>query len=34
MKRQTLLIDFDAEDAIRSEKKIMYKFTARNTEGK
>lgn len=34
MKRQTLLIDFDAEDAIRSEKKLMYKFVARNIEGK
>ena len=30
MKRQTLLIDFEGEDAIRSEEKIVYKFVAKN----
>ena len=26
LQRQTLLIDFDGADAIRSEEKIMYKY--------
>ncbi|MDD4027470.1 MAG: type II secretion system F family protein [Bacilli bacterium] len=30
MKRQTLLIDFEGEDAVRSEEKIVYKFVAKN----
>lgn len=35
MKRQTLLIDFDGSDAVRSEKKIAYRYVAKNlTTGK
>lgn len=35
MKRQTLLIDFEGEDAVRSEEKIIYKYVAKNlTTGK
>ena len=32
LERQTLLIDFDGEDAIRSTEKIMYKYVAKNKE--
>lgn len=32
LQRQTLLIDFEGEDAIRSEEKIMYKYVAKNNE--
>ena len=34
MKRQTLLIDFEAEDAVRSEQKVLYRYLAKNSEGK
>ena len=34
MKRQALLIDFDAEDAARSEKKVMYHYVGKNSNGK
>ncbi|MDD2203553.1 MAG: type II secretion system F family protein [Bacilli bacterium] len=34
MKRKTLLIDFDAEDAMRSEEKLVYRYVAKNTSGK
>lgn len=34
MKRQALLIDFDDEDAVRSEKKILYRYKAKNADGK
>ena len=34
MKRQTLLIDFETEDAVRSEQKVAYRFVAKNPEGK
>lgn len=32
LQRQTLLIDFDGADAVRSEEKIMYKYVAKNNE--
>ena len=32
MQRQTLLIDFEGADAVRSEEKIMYKYVAKNNE--
>ena len=32
MQRQTLLIDFEGADAVRSDEKIMYKYVAKNTE--
>ena len=32
MQRQTLLIDFEGTDAVRSEEKVMYKYVARNNE--
>ncbi|MBQ6282249.1 MAG: type II secretion system F family protein [Bacilli bacterium] len=32
LQRQTLLIDFDGADAIRSDEKIMYKYVAKNSE--
>ena len=32
LQRQTLLIDFDGADAVRSEEKIMYKYVAKNSE--
>lgn len=32
MKRQTLLIDFEGEDAVRSEQKVVYKYVAKNLE--
>ena len=34
MRHQVLMIDFDSEDAKRSSKKIIYKYVARNSEGK
>jgi type IV pilus assembly protein PilC len=34
MKRQALLIDFDAEAAARSENKVTYRFVAKNPNGK
>lgn len=32
MQRQTLLIDLDGADAVRSEEKVMYKYVAKNNE--
>ena len=32
LQRQTLLIDFEGADAVRSEEKIMYKYVAKNNE--
>lgn len=32
MQRQTLLIDFEGADAVRSEEKVMYKYVAKNNE--
>lgn len=32
LQRQTLLIDFEGADAVRSEEKIMYKYVAKNKE--
>ncbi|MDD4298567.1 MAG: type II secretion system F family protein [Bacilli bacterium] len=34
MQRQALLIDFDAADAVRSERKIAYRYVAKNLNGK
>lgn len=34
MKRQKLLIDFESEDAARSSQKILYKYLAKNSNGK
>lgn len=34
MKRQALLIDFDAEDSARSDKEVTYRYVAKNTDGK
>jgi type IV pilus assembly protein PilC len=34
MRRQTLLINFETEDAVRSEQKIPYRYEARTPEGK
>jgi len=34
MQRQALLIDFNSKEAERSEKKIVYKYTAKNPDGK
>jgi len=34
MKRQALLIDFEGEDAKKSEKKILYQYVARDKNGK
>lgn len=34
MKRQALLINFEGEDAIKSDKKILYQYQAKNAEGK
>ena len=34
MKHQALLIDFDADDSVRSEKKVMYDYIAKNSKGK
>lgn len=32
LKRQTLLIDFEGSDAVRSEEKITYKYVAKNND--
>jgi len=32
LQRQTLLIDFDGADAVRSDEKIVYKYVAKNSE--
>lgn len=32
LQRQTLLIDFEGEDAVRSEEKILYKYVAKNKD--
>ena len=32
LQRQTLLIDFDGADAVRSDEKIMYKYVAKSAE--
>ena len=32
MQRQTLLIDFEGADAVRSDEKVMYKYVAKNGE--
>jgi len=32
LQRQTLLIDFEGSDAVRSEEKIMYKYVGKNKE--
>lgn len=32
LQRQTLLIDFEGADAVRSEEKIMYKYVAKNKD--
>lgn len=32
MQRQTLLLDFEGEDAVRSEEKIVYKYVAKSNE--
>ena len=34
MKREALLIDFDGKDAEKSEKKVLYEYVAKNSEGK
>lgn len=34
MNRQALLINFDGEDAVKSDKKILYEYVAKNAEGK
>lgn len=34
MKRQKLLIDFESEDSTRSSQKILYKYVAKNANGK
>lgn len=34
MKRQALMIDFDAEDSERSEKKVLYRYVAKHPDGK
>lgn len=34
MKRQTLLIDFEGEDAIKSDKKVLYEYVAKDINGK
>ena len=34
MKRQALLIDFEGEDAIKSNKKVLYQYIAKDTNGK
>lgn len=31
---QVLLLDFEGEDAVKSEEKVMYKYVAKNPEGK
>ncbi|MDD3341289.1 MAG: type II secretion system F family protein [Bacilli bacterium] len=34
MERQALLINFDGEDAVKSDKKVLYEYVAKNAEGK
>ena len=34
MERQTLLIDFEGEDAVKSNKKVLYQYIAKDTTGK
>lgn len=34
MKREALLINFDGEDALKSDVKILYEYVAKNPEGK
>lgn len=34
MKRETLLIDFEGADAIKSDKKVLYEYVAKDTNGK
>lgn len=34
MKREALLINFDGEDALKSDTKILYEYVAKNPEGK
>ena len=34
MKRETLLIDFEGEDAIKSDKKVLYEYVAKDLNGK
>lgn len=34
MERQTLLIDFEGEDAVKSSKKVLYQYIAKDTNGK
>ncbi len=34
MKRQTLLIDYEGADAVKSEKKVLYEYVAKDLNGK
>lgn len=34
MKRQALLINFEGEDAIKSDKKVVYEYVGKNADGK
>ena len=34
MKREALLINFDGDDALKSDKKVLYEYVAKNPEGK
>jgi len=34
LKREALLLNFDSEDAEKSERKVMYKYVAKNPDGK
>ena len=34
MDKQALLINFDGEDAVKSDKKVVYEYIAKNTDGK
>lgn len=34
MSRQALLINFDGEDAVKSDKKVVYEYVGKNAEGK
>lgn len=34
IERQALLINFDGEDAVKSDKKVLYEYVAKNAEGK
>ena len=34
MKHQTLLIDFEGEDAVKSNKKVLYQYIAKDTNGR